>query len=170
MKKIQYLILVAFTMLIFSCSNNNNKGFVPTFKGGDWINNNTIGYYGGHTSDCCAKVDPEHQYSYGFSKLISEISPNPIKKVIVSAWVKLSDITKKTIMVVSVSSPKKKDIFWKGHDVNPVVKEVNKWYKFEIEETLPDFDAEGAHIGIYLWNPNNNTAFVDDYDIKFLAE
>ena len=60
MKKIQYLVLGTLTMLVFSCSNNNE--FIPTFKGninsGDWIGSNTVGKFGGHTGDYCSKVDP----------------------------------------------------------------------------------------------------------------
>lgn len=172
MKKIQYLVLIALTILVFGCKDN--KTFFPTFKsgidGGDWINSNTIGKYWGFTGNNCSKVDSINQYSYGFWKLISEISPTPIKKVKISVQVRLNDLTKKTVFVVSVSSPKNKNIFWIGHDVNPVVKEANKWYKFEVEEVLPDFDAEGAHIETYLWNPNNNIAYVDDFEICFLGE
>jgi len=172
MKKIQYLVLGALTMLVFSCSNN--KTFFPTFKGdidgGDWINSNTIGKFGGHTGDNCSKVDSINQYSYGFSKLFSEISPNPIKKVKVSVWVKLEDISKKTSLVISVSGKDNKNIYWAGHEVNSVVKEANKWYKFEVEEALPDFDAEGVHIETYLLNVNKNIDYVDDFEIKFLSE
>lgn len=172
MKKIQYLVLGALTMLVFSCSNN--KQFFPTFKGdidgGDWINSNTIGNFGGHTGDHCSKVDSINQYSYGFQKLISEISPDPIKKVKISVWVKLENLTKKTNLVVSVSGKNNKNIFWAGPDVNPMVKEANKWYKFEIEEVLPDFDADGARIETYILNPNKNIAYVDDFEISFSGE
>jgi len=170
MKNSNYLILIALIMLFFSCSEN--KEYIPTYKGsiegGDWINISTIGYYGGgQTGDCSSKVDSLNQYSYGFRKLILEINQNPIKKVKVSVWVKLEDLNKKTILVISVSGKDKKNIFWEGHIINPVVKETNKWYKFEVEDDLPDFDADGAYIETYVWNPNKNIAYVDDFEIRF---
>ncbi|MGD0712184.1 MAG: hypothetical protein ABR968_13505 [Bacteroidales bacterium] len=173
MKKINYLILAAISIFGFSCSNNN--GFTPIFRGnidgGDWMNNNTIGYYGGgHTGDCSSKVDSAHQFSYGFCKLANEISADPIKKVKVSVWVKLTDLVKKTVLVLSVDSKNKKSIFWEGRDVNPVVNETQKWYKFSTEFKLPNFENEGAKISIYIWNPHNNIAFVDDFEISFFGE
>jgi hypothetical protein len=173
MKKVFYVIGFALAIFIVGCSNN--KGFTPTYKGmiegdGDWININTIGKYYGHTGDYCSRVDSNNVYSFGFRKSITEISSNPIKKVKISVWVKLDDINKKTSLVVSVVGKDGKNIFWNGHDVNPVVKEAGKWYKFEVEETLPEFDGEGAHIETYLNNPNKNVAYVDDFEIKFSEE
>ena len=172
MKKIYYLGLTVLTLLIFSCSEKKEKGFVTTFKGsidgGDWVNINTIDYYGGNTGDCCSKVDSADQYSFGFCKLVSEISPNPIKKVEVSVYVKLADLVKKSVLVVSVIDKNNKNIFWEGRDLNPAVKEINKWYKFSTEVGLPDFENDGSKISIYVWNPNRNVTFVDDYEIRFL--
>jgi hypothetical protein len=170
MKKFQYFILGALTFIVFGCSNN--KEFFPTFKGsidgGDWINSYTIGNFGGHTGDHCSKVDSINQYSYGFSKMLNEISPNPIKKAKVSVWIKLEDIKKETSLILSISGKVNKNILWLGHPVNAVVKEVNKWYKFEVEDKLPsDFDHEGAHFDTYIWNPNKNIAYVDDFEISF---
>ena len=172
MKKISYLISGVLIILLFSCSNN--KDFSPTFKGyldeGDWINPHTIGKYGGVKGDYCSKVDSINQYSYGFKKLFSEISPNVITKIKASVWIKLNDLTKKVVFVISVSGKDNKNIYWAGHDVNASIKEVNNWYKYEIEEVLPDFESEGARIDIYVFNPNNNIAFVDDFEISFLEK
>jgi len=33
---------------------------------------------------------------------------------------------------------------------------------------IPKFDTVGAKVGIYMWNPNKNEAFVDDFEIRFL--
>jgi hypothetical protein len=172
MKKIQYFALAALTMLVFGCSNN--KEFVPVFRGnidgGDWINSNTIGNFGGHTGDHCSKVDSVNQYSYGFSKFFNEISLNSIKRVKISVWVKLEDLNKKTSLIISISGKDNKSIFWTGHELNSVVKETNKWYKLEVEDVLPEFDREGAHIETYIWNTNKNIAYVDDFEIRFVEE
>ena len=173
MKKIPFLVLSALSMLIFSCSNN--KEFAPTYKGqidgGDWINSHTIVNFGGFTGDRCSKVDSVYQYSYGIRKLVKEISPKPIKKIKVSVWVKLEDLNKKTTLVVSVSGKDDKSIFWTGHDINPVVKEANKWFKFEIEDLFPEIiESDSAVVGVYVWNPNNNVAYVDDFEISFFEE
>jgi len=165
MKKFQYLVLGTLTLLIFSCSNK--KEFVPTFNGKDWGINSTIGKYGGHTGDFCSKIDSINQYSYGFGKLLSEISPDPIKTVKASVWVKLEHLDKNIKLVLAITGPTHKTILWKGHEINSVAKEVNKWYEFEVEEALPDFDAEGAYIEIYVWNPDKNVAYVDDLEVKF---
>jgi len=172
MKKINYFIFAAAIILIYSCSEK--KEFLTTFKGsidgGDWINPNTIGKFYGYTGDYCSKIDTVNQYSYGFRKTISEFSQNPIKKIKVSVWVKLEDLSKKTPLVISVTGKDNKNIYWAGHDVNPSIKEANKWFKFEVNDSLPDFDPNGAHIETYVWNPNKNVAYVDDFEISFSAE
>jgi hypothetical protein len=168
MKKVHFLALATFALLIFSCSDK--KASVITFKGdiegGDWINSNTIGKFGGYTGEYCSKADSTNQYSYGLRKSTSEISPDPINKVKISVWVKLEDLVKKTYLVVSVSDNDKKNLFWIGHEINPVVKEANKWYKFESEDIIP----EGAQIETYLYNSNKNVAYVDDFEIIFSGE
>ena len=171
MKKILFLVLGVFTLLVFSCSNN--KEFVPVYKGsidkGDWISCQTIGKFGGVTGDYCSKIDSINQYSYGFGKFINEISQNSIKKVKINVWVKLEDLTKKTQLVVSLGKDNK-NIFWNGHDVSPFIKETNKWYKVEVEDTFGELETKGAYIEIYLFNPNKNIAYVDDFEINFLEE
>ncbi|HNW97941.1 MAG TPA: hypothetical protein PKK00_05975 [Bacteroidales bacterium] len=173
MKKIQYFVLCSWVILALSCSNN--KEFVPIYKAqidgnGDWINCNTIGKYWGYTGDYCSKSDSINQYTFGFSKLFSEISPNPIKKVKVSVWVKLSDLSKKSVLFISIDDSNNKNIFWSGHDLVPVVKEVNKWYKMEIEENISEVNTEGAKIGICVLNSNKDIVYVDDYEIQFFTE
>ncbi len=171
MKKILFLVLGVFTLLVFSCSNN--KEFVPVFRGeideGDWINTHTIGKYGGVKRDYCSKIDSVYQYSYGFKKLVKEISPKPVKKIKTVAWVKLEDLNKKTLLVVSLGKDDK-NISWSGHEINPIIKEVNKWYKVEFEDTFPEYDSEGAYIEVYVFNPNKNIAYVDDFEISFFEE
>lgn len=170
MKKLPYLIFTAISVIIFSCSQK--KDFAPVYKGsiegGDWINIHTIGYYGSsHTGDCSSKIDSANQYSYGFCKILSEISENPIKKLNVSVWLKLADINKKVPLVVVITDKNNKNIYWEGRDINPAVKEVNKWYKFSSEYELPKYENEGTKVSIYVWNPNKNNAFVDDFELKF---
>lgn len=172
MKKICYFTLAALTALVFGCSDK--KGFVTTFKGsiegGDWINTNTGYNGGGHTGDLSSKVDSVNQFSYGFSKLISEISDKPIKKIKISVWVKLENMEKKVALVVALTDKNNKQIFWESQDVNPDVKEINKYSKISTEFKLPDFENEGTLARVYIWNPNGNVANVDDFEIQFLEE
>lgn len=173
MKKIKYFVLGTLIMLVLSCSNN--KEFVPVYRGqideGEWINTHTVGKFGGVKKDYCSKIDSVNQYSYGFKKLISEISPDPIKKVNVSVWVKINDTNKKTSLVISLDNKDGKNIFWSGHEVNPITKETNKWYKIDVLDVFPeDYEIDGAVIGVYVWNPNNDIVYVDDFEISFPTE
>ncbi len=171
MKKIPFLVLGVLTIFVLSCSNN--KEFAPTYKGqidgGDWINSHTIGNFGGFTGDRCSKVDSINQYSYGIRKLVKEISPKPIKKIKTVVWVKLEDLNKKMILVVSLGK-ENKNIVWNGHDINPLVKETNKWYKIAFEDVFPEYDLEGTQIEAYVFNPDKNIAYVDDFEISFFEE
>ncbi|MFH0866702.1 MAG: hypothetical protein V1904_10940 [Bacteroidota bacterium] len=173
MKKLYYPLLGIIIFLFAGCSNNSD--FDPTYKcdmdaKGDWINCKTIGKFSGVTGDYCSRVDSNYEYSFGFSKLVSEISPDPIKRIKATVWVKLTDLDKKCSFVVSVNGHDNKNIFWSGHDINPLVKKVDEWVKIEVEDVLPDFDSEGASVGILVWNLNKTTAYVDDYEIRFLKE
>jgi hypothetical protein len=111
-----------------------------------------------------------NEYSLGLSKAFSEISPNPVKHIKVSVWVKLTDLAKKSSLVVSVNGPDNKNIFWSGHDLNTVVKESGKWTKFETEDILTDVNTDSAKVGIIVWNPNKDVVYIDDYEIQFLPE
>ncbi len=173
MKKLLYYLFGITIILLASCSNNSD--FVATYKcdldaNGDWINCKTLGKFGGATGDYCSKVDSVNEYSYGFRKLINEIIPNPIKRIKVSVWVKLTDLGKKCVLVVAIIGTNNKNIFWSGHELNPLVKKVNEWVKIDVEDVLPDYDAEGAFAGVYVWNPNKNIAYIDDYEIRFMQE
>lgn len=171
MKKIQYLTLVAVATFFLSCSN---KKFDPTFKSdignkGEWINVQTIGKFGGHEDDYCSKLDSINEYSYGFKKLVSEISPFPIKKVKVSCWVKLEDLTKKVSFVVSLDA-NNKSVFWIGNEINPLVKEPNKWVKVEFENAFPEYNPSETTFGTCVWSVDKKIVFVDDIEIKFSGE
>ncbi|MFA4852741.1 MAG: hypothetical protein WC599_09505 [Bacteroidales bacterium] len=173
MRRIKYLFFTALVILALGC--NNKSDFIATYKGNiegesDWINNNTIGKFGGATGDYCSKVDSINEFSYGFCKLISKISPYPIKKVKVSVSIKLENLSKKSNLVISLTDKNNKNIFYSGRELNTVVLETNKWYKFNAEDVLPDFDTEGANIMVYVWNPNKNVAYVDDFEISFLEK
>jgi len=171
MKKFQYFLFCVLIAFSISCSNNSD--FVATYKfdiegKSDWINTNTIGKFGGATGEYCSKVDSINVYSYGLNKLLSEISPNTIKRIDVSVYVKLAKLDKKSLLVISIKGPNNENIFWTGHELNPVTKEINKWYKFYVEDALPeDYKSEGATVGVYVWNPNKNVIYVDDFDIRF---
>ena len=174
MKKMHYFLFATLMILSFSCSNNTD--FVATYKNdidgqGDWINNKTIGNYGGTTGDFSSKVDTNIEYSFGFSKLLSEISPNAIKRIKVSVSIKMANLDKKCFLVIAVNGPNNEKIYWAGHELNPIAKEVDKWYKLDVEDLMPEeYKSEGAKVGIYVWNPNKNCVFVDDYVIQFLGE
>jgi hypothetical protein len=172
MKRMCYFAITAITILSLSCSDK--KTFVPTFNGnidgGDWVNANSVGKFGGHTGDNCSKVDSICQYSFGFYKLLSEISPDPIKKVKISVWLKLEDLSKKSTLVIALKGKDGKNVSWAGHDVNSVIKETGKWYKFEIEDVLPNYDMNGTTIEIYIFNPNKGVTYVDDWEMRFLGE
>lgn len=167
----KYFFIPAFIILLFStCSNN--KGFTPVFKGsidsGDWINCNTIGNYPGKTGDHCSRTDSVNPYSFGFSKAVNDISPDPIKSVKVSVWVKMEELDKKCFLVVSLDGKNNKNYLWQGHELNLTVKEKNKWYRIDTEDLFPkNLETEGTYIKIYVWSPNKNVVYVDDYEIKF---
>jgi|GEM_PF-1650283 len=175
MKKIQCLLFCTLITMLISCSNNNN--FVATYKAdingkGDWINSRTIGKFGGATGgEYCSKIDSSFEYSYGFSKLLNEISPNLVKRIKVGVSVKLDKLDKKSFLIVSVNGPNNEKIYWTGHELTSIAKETGKWYKLNVEDVLPNgYKPEGASVGIYVWNPNKNVVYVDDYVIQFLPE
>lgn len=161
-------------MLLFvGCSNNND--FTATYKcdigaKGDWVNFTSVDAYGGMDDEYCSKVDSANEYSFGFRKLINEISFSPIKRIKVGVSVKLEDITKKCMLVVVIVGPNNENIFWSGHDLNPMVSEANKWCTIDVEDVLPEYKADGASACIYVWNPNKNVAYIDNFEIKFFQK
>ena len=170
MKNLIYVILVSLILFFSSCSNKKELSitFNGNIDGGDWMNINTIGYYGGINGNCCSKLDSINQYSYGFSKLLSEINPNPIQKVRITVWVKLTDISKRSILFISIKDSKNKELFWSGHELNSFVKKANEWCKIDVEELIAKYNTEGAKIGVCIWNQNKDIVYVDDFKIQFL--
>jgi len=169
MKKIPFLVLSALSMLIFSCSNN--KEFAQVFKGNDWINIKTLGSFGGYEGDVCSRIDSVYHDSYGFRKKTNEITPNPIKRVKISLWLKVEDINKKLNLAISLSE-KNKAILWEGIDIKSFIKinEANKWYKFEFTKLLPEYEVEDAQFETYVYNSDNNIVYIDDFQIRFFEE
>jgi hypothetical protein len=173
MKKLVYLFACTMIISLLSCSEKKEEKvyiYHGSIDDGEWINCHTIGTYYGYTGDHCSKVDSVNQYSFGLAKLLSEISSEPVKRIKVSVWVKLMDLSKIASLVVSISGPDGKSLFYSGHDLNPNVKEANKWFKVDFEDTIPDIETNGSKVGIYVWNNNKNVVYIDDYDIRFFSE
>lgn len=173
MKNSMFFLFAIVLLAVEGCYNNND--FVVKYKceangNGDWINCHTLGNYGGVNGEYCSRVDSTHEFSLGFRKLLSEVSPERIRKISVSVSVKLMDLGRSSSLVVQVSNAKNENVFWSSHELPPMVEDADKWCSIEVTDILPEYEREGAKASIYIWNPYKTTVYVDNMEVKFLLK
>jgi len=157
-------------IILFSCSSDKKNDL--TFKNdidqmAGWIKDPTIMKGEGHSGKYFLKVDSLMPYSLGFNELLSNISSKPLKKINFSAWCKANTLTKNVVLVCDVVTKENQHIVYKGVSLKDYLKNPNEWMQISGDVNLPSNLPADAKVLVYLWTPQKEVAYIDDYEISF---
>ncbi len=122
-----------------------------------------------HSGTYCEKITPEKLYSHTFSISLAEVAPQPLKKVKAAVWLAAPDAEKEIWLVIDLFSAKEnKSIVYKpGNNLTPLLKKAGGWQLCTNEMDISAIKDGSAILKVYVWNPDKQQVFADDFEIKF---
>ncbi len=175
MKKLVYALLA---LGMASCGDKTSELPENQLTGNDfesldgWIGDNvmpSLTREKAHLGRYSAKVDPNVEYSIGYSNLLGKMSASKLRKIKVHVWVNIPNAKTEAVLVTQVTdpgNPTASPLLWEGIKLSDKVTTYNKWVEVEKEITLPDNVTYANKIGVYLWRTAvPGTAFIDDLTI-----
>lgn len=175
MKKLFY---ACFALVLTACGDKVAKIPADQLASNDfesidgWVGDNvspSLTKEKAHSGRYAIKVDPNIEYSMGYSNQLGRLSASKLHKIKVHAWVNIPATDPKAVLVVQVTDPTNPsaNLLWNGINLAEQVKARNKWVEIEKEVVLPDNLNYAHKIGVYLWRTSvPNTVFMDDLTIS----
>ncbi|MEI6764863.1 MAG: hypothetical protein WCM76_04420 [Bacteroidota bacterium] len=173
MKRLSTLLIAMVIMALVACEEETpvnrptSAKMRSSMEDDVWMNQHTVISGFGHTGSRCSKIDTTNRFSYGpcqtFKNIDSTFLPT---RVNINFWTLFKKTGITTNLVISIDN-NGKNIFWAGLDLKDQVKKADEWTNINAAYTLPADIKPDDRISIYVWNPNNNIAFVDDFDVEF---
>ena len=119
-----------------------------------------------HSGKYSTSVRPGHDYSLGYSNLLSQMTPDRPTRLRISAWVQQTGSEPSPKLVTELKSPQGGGLLWEGLDVGTVAKVPGKWYQVTQTVTLPATAAPDSRLLVYLWRADSTTpTYLDDLEI-----
>ncbi len=123
-----------------------------------------------HSGYFVSKIDVSSPYSPTLYLQLSEISKDPLKKVIVSAWIMNSGYNALPEIAVDIMDENKNSIEWTASGVSKADTALNKWHKiyFNVNLLAEDKNKSDNYIKVYVCNGGKDFSYVDDITIEFI--
>ena len=102
-------------------------------------------------------------YSITLMRKLSELSKAPIRKIEMSIWVKLSEMTSKGAYILSLDH-EGKSLAYFSFAAEDFAVSTDKWYRIKGVAELPKNVNPDAVAKIYFWNKGSSTILVDDLE------
>lgn len=172
MKKSFFFLTVISVVFIFTnCSTPQEpiviKNSIDETAGWE-INYYTISEMKAHSGKFSSKIDSTYQYSVAYKELLKKMKAEGLTKIRFSAWVLVENVPSAVSLVGALGDGVNKPIVWVGIDVRDKIQKPNEWTKIEGEIAVPENCAENIKFGCYLFSPNKEVAYVDDFE--FIVE
>lgn len=171
MKRYKFFVFLLFP-LFFSCSEKNEEQpgmvFQTDFESlPGWLFDQRLLKGEAHSGEWMSRADPQFPFSITFKRRLGDISNRPIRKIMVSAWVKTQTIPTKASLVISIDAGNN-PVFWKAESLENQISEKEKWTEVAGEFDIPLGDIGPDHVvKFYIWNTDNSMLHVDDMRIVF---
>jgi hypothetical protein len=122
-----------------------------------------------HSGRYSVKVDPETEYSVGYTNTLIRVSDRKINKLHLHGWVLLSGPKAKAVMVVQLTDPTKggAQVYWEALNIRAEVKTLNRWTEIDKDFELPATVNSNQELKVYMWRngPPEQTTYLDDLEI-----
>jgi hypothetical protein len=176
MKKLLY---ASFSLALTACGENATEVPANRLASNDF--ESVEGWFGdstpasltkekAHSGRYAVKVDPNTEFSMGYSNLLGKLSASKLKKIKIHAWVHIPVGGPNAVLVTHITdpaNPSAQPVLWDGLRLAEATKGRNKWVEVEKEITLPANITYAHKIQVYLWRTANaETTFMDDLTIS----
>lgn len=169
MKKIKDFLFIFSVIFVFtSCSTPQEPVVIKTDidKIDGWgVSYNTISELKAHSGKFSSKIDSLNQYSFAFDDYLINMKSEGISKIRFSAYVLVENVPSSVTLVGALGDGINKPLVWVGIDVKDKIQKPNEWTKIDGEVLVPLDYAENIKFGCYLFSPNKEVAYVDDFEI-----
>lgn len=132
-----------------------------------WTNEITIEKRKAFTGEYVSKLDAVNPYSISFKMKTGAISPKPILRAEVSAWVYLNDLSSKGAIACVMDSSQGKPYVYHTESLGGKVKKVHEWTRISSVFYFPEKQSPEFLFSTYLWNTGEGEFYVDDLEVRF---
>jgi hypothetical protein len=120
------------------------------------------------------KISPVDVYGPSCTNIFSRMHDKPIKKIRCSMWVYCEQEPKDAQIVATISFNDNdnqifENYFWLSSKLEYFVKK-GKWGHAFFTFNLPSLKSINDELKIYVWNPDKNTIYIDNFELKAYAE
>lgn len=124
-------------------------------------------FYSGKKS---LQIGSNLEFSFGFKKQIGEITNfNAIDSLEINLMILSPQKLKDVKVVWTIDDENGKNLFWSGSNIEN--KKLNDWTSLKLNFNLNKaLVTEKNKISIYVWNPNKETLWVDDFEFNLLGK
>lgn len=110
------------------------------------------------------------EYSSTFTFSLDSVDLKDVDNLLIScsAYCNFPDKTISSI-VISIENDKEA-YFWKGLEINKYLKAYSNWWQAKQEVSISKNEMKPqSRVKIYIWNPQKQKAFVDDFEVKIMG-
>jgi hypothetical protein len=168
------LMVTGMSLLIYSCGSEEPrmKYFNDIDNHVGWNENvqgNIIFDREARSGKYVCKIDNQSPYSVTFELQTMEITDNVLKRVNVSAWVKIDDANSEPLVVVDILDKDRNSREWIPQGLDDKQNSVGKWVKLssQIDLTSNNRNQPQNSFRIYVSNGSASSALVDDIEVVF---
>lgn len=169
MKQQVFLLLILTTFMI-SCLKEKKIIIKHDFENSaDGWNQNNLVMSGAHSGKYFTQTDSTHEFSAGFAKSLSDITPLKIKRIDLVAWIRKADYNSSADLILSLEKGTTM-VFYKLMSTKMAFPEYNEWTRMFASYDLPDSIGKNLFMKVYFLNKNKFPVDADDFEIRLFTE
>lgn len=120
------------------------------------------------------KLGPADVYGPSCTSIFSKMYHKPLKNIRISLWAYCTQLPKDAQIVATISFKDEdnqifENYFWLSSKLEYFI-EKGKWGQVFFSFNLPALKSINDELKIYVWNPDKNTIFIDNFELKAYSE
>jgi hypothetical protein len=117
-----------------------------------------------------SKSNMFNKYSASFSYSLDSLDFSKSKKFLISGKVYCNFQDRTRAKIVYTIEHEGNTLFWKSKPINPALKAYSNWWPVKFEQLVDSDDIkENSILKVYVWNPDKETAYIDNFEIKLIG-
>lgn len=117
----------------------------------------------------CEVVTADKVYSHTFILTLAEAGPASLKKVQANVWIAAPEIQQDITLVIDLFSPALEKSIKHMYKNIPAseLQGAGGWRNYTAELDIGEITDGSVMAKVYVWNPNAQKCFLDDFEISF---
>lgn len=121
-----------------------------------------------HSGQFCERINPDREYSHGFTLPITGIGRTPIQLMKASVWANATEISGPVYLVLDVFIPgSNQHLKFIQQDLSTQLSKKGGWHYFTAKVDLKDIKERNAIVKAYIWNNQRQHLWIDDFTLVF---